>query len=97
MSRVQCLASVAGAFCAALLATGPTLAKPLPIASADEIETMAGQPAYRQCVWADGYRLCRTFYGDDASAAAGSVPNPGSYVAPGIYLDNSGIEGAADH
>jgi hypothetical protein len=99
MVRVQCIAVAAAALSVAVLSTGPTLAKPLPIASPDEIETMAGTPAYRQCFWADGYRMCRTYY--EADIKVDAAPSYGSYGAPGIYLDNNGfgsnlIDGPAD-
>ena len=99
MVRVKCIAVAAAALSVAALSTGPTLAKPLPIASPDEIETMAGAPAYRQCFWADGYRMCRTYY--EADTKGDAAPNYGSYGAPGIYLDNNGfgsnlINGPAD-
>jgi hypothetical protein len=89
MSRAKSIAVAVAALSAALLPSGPTLAKPLPIASADEIETMAGTPAHRQCFWADGYRLCRTYY--EADAHGDIAPSYGSYGAPGIYLDNNGF------
>jgi hypothetical protein len=99
MVRVKRIAVAAAALSAAALYAGPTLAKPLPIASPDEIETMVGAPAHRQCFWADGYRMCRTYY--EADNKVDTAPSHGSYGAPGIYLDNNGfgsnlIDGPAD-
>jgi hypothetical protein len=91
MVRVKRFAVAAAVLSAAALYAGPTLAKPLPIASPDEIETMAGAPVYRQCFWADGYRLCRAYYQADNGFDAPPAPNYGSYGAPGIYLDNTGV------
>lgn len=99
MVRVECLAVAAAALSVAVLCTGPTFARPLPIASPDEFETMAGRAAHRQCFWADGYRMCRTY--NEADIKLDAAPSHGSYGAPGIYLDNNGfgsklIDGPAD-
>jgi hypothetical protein len=99
MVRVKRIAAAAAVLSAAALFAGPILAKPLPIASPDEIETMAGAPAHRQCFWADGYRMCRTYY--EADNKVDAAPSYGLYGAPGIYLDNNGfgrnlIDGPAD-
>ncbi len=76
MLRAKFLAALGAlAASATLIPLASASAKPLPIASPDELESMTRQVDYRQCYWADGYRLCRTFYvdeaGDQASAAAG--------------------------
>jgi hypothetical protein len=87
MLRAKYLAAL-GALAAAaiLIPLAPASAKPLSIASADELESMTRQVDYRQCYWADGYRLCRTFYVDEAGEQASATPDYGHYGAPGIYL-----------
>lgn len=87
MFRVRCLAALgAVALSTTLISLAPAAAKPLPIASPDEMESMTRQVDYRQCYWADGYRLCRTFYVDEAGDRASAAPDYGYYGAPGIYL-----------
>ena len=68
-----------------------------PIASSDEMELMTRTVDYRRCIWADGYRLCRTYYIDESGDQASAAPSPdyGYYGAPGIYLGYGGL-GAAD-
>ena len=87
MLRAKWLAAL-GALAAAatLIPLESASAKPLPIASADELESMTRQVDYRQCYWADGYRLCRTFYVDEPGDQASAAPDYGHYGAPGIYL-----------
>ena len=66
MLRAKYLAALGAlAASAILIPLDSASAKPLPIASADELESMTRQVDYRQCYWADGYRLCRTFYVDE--------------------------------
>ena len=87
MLRSICLAALGAlALSATFVPHAPASAKPLPIASADELESMTRQIDYRQCYWADGYRLCRTFYVDEAGDQASTTPDYGHYGAPGIYL-----------
>jgi len=82
------------AFFATLLAASvlgivaPASATTLPIASQDEMEAMTRPVDYRRCYWADGYRLCRTYYLDESSDQASAAPAPdyGYYGAPGIFL-----------
>jgi hypothetical protein len=94
MLRAKCLA-VLGALAASatLIPLAPASAKPLPIASPDELESMTRQVDYRQCYWADGYRLCRTFYVDEAGDRASATPDYGHYGAPGIYLGFGNVGG----
>ena len=87
MLRAKCLAALGAlALSATLIPLAPAAAKPLPIASPDELESMTRQIDYRQCYWADGYRLCRTFYVDEAGDQASAARDYGRYGAPGIYL-----------
>jgi hypothetical protein len=75
----------------------PASATTPPIASQDEMESMARPVDYRRCYWADGHRLCRTYYLDESSDQASAAPAPdyGYYGAPGIYLGYSGLGGGA--
>ena len=87
MLRAKFLAAFGAlAVSATLIPLDTASAKPLPIASPDELESMTRQVDYRQCYWADGYRLCRTFYVDEAGDQASATPDYGHYGAPGIYL-----------
>ena len=61
-------------------------ARPLPISSQAETETMAGAVDYRRCIWADGQRLCRTYYNHESYGESSAAPDYGYYGAPGIYL-----------
>jgi hypothetical protein len=89
MVRAKVLAALGAAALSATLFSAAS-ATPLPIASQDEMEAMNRPVAYRQCVFADGQRLCRTYYeGEDGDQAAAS-PDYGYYGAPGIYLGYSG-------
>jgi hypothetical protein len=102
MVRAEVLAALAALVLSASLLS-PASATPLPIASQDEMDSMTRPVAYRQCVFAEGHRLCRTYYeGEDGDQAAAS-PGYGYFGAPGIYLgyrggyspdpDSSGDEG----
>jgi hypothetical protein len=75
----------------------PASATTLPIASQDEMEAMTRPVDYRRCYWADGYRLCRTYYLDEGSDQASAAPAPdyGYYGAPGIFLGYGGLGGGA--
>jgi len=66
-------------------------ATPLPIASQAETESMARAVDYRRCFWADGYRLCRTYYENESYGANSAAPEYGYYGAPGIYLGYGGF------
>jgi hypothetical protein len=89
MVRAKVLAAL-GALALSAMLFAPASATPLPIASQDEMESMTRAVAYRQCVFADGHRLCRTYYeGEDGDQASAS-PDYGYYGAPGIYLGYSG-------
>ncbi len=68
----------------------PPRLRPLPIASQAEIESMAGTVDYRRCIWADGHRLCRTYY-EESYGESPAVPDYGYYGAPGIYLGYGGF------
>jgi hypothetical protein len=94
MLRAKYLAAL-GALAAAaiLIPIESASAKPLPIASPDELESMTRQVDYRQCYWADGYRLCRTFYVDEPDEQASNAPDYGHYGAPGIYLGFGDLSG----
>jgi hypothetical protein len=76
-------------------AAGPASAAMSPIASPDEMESMTRPVDYRRCYWADGYRLCRTYYLDESGDHASAAPAPdyGYYGAPGIYLGYGGLSG----
>ena len=89
MVRAKVLAALGAAALSATLFSAAS-ATPLPIASQDEMDSMNRPVAYRQCVFAEGHRLCRTYYeGGDGDQAAAS-PDYGYYGAPGIYLGSSG-------
>lgn len=89
MVRAKVLTSLGAlAFTATLFSSA--FATPLPIASQDEMDSMTRPVAYRQCVFADGHRLCRTFYEGEDSDQASASPNYGYFGAPGIYLGYSG-------
>ena len=62
------------------------------------MESMAGTVDYRRCIWADGHRLCRTYYEDEPTASR-PPPSPdyGYYGAPGIYLGYGGFGGRSRH
>jgi len=66
-------------------------ATPLPIASQAETESMARAVDYRRCIWADGYRLCRTYYDNESYGENSAAPDYGYYGAPGIYLGYGGF------
>ena len=96
MLRAKYLAALGAlAVAATLIPFESASAKPLPIASPDELESMTRQVDYRQCYWADGYRLCRTFYVDEAGDQASAPSDYGHYGAPGIYLGFGDLGGAA--
>ena len=42
------------------------------------------------CIWADGHRLCRTYY-EESYGENPAVPEYGYYGAPGIYLGYGGF------
>jgi hypothetical protein len=67
-------------------ALSAAIATPLPIASQAEAETMAGAVDYRRCIWADGQRLCRSYYNHESYGESSAAPDYGYYGAPGIYL-----------
>ena len=93
MLRAKYLSALgAVALFAILVPLSPASAKPSPIASADELESMTRQVDYRQCYWSDGYRLCRTFYVDETEQAS-AAPDFGHYGAPGIYLGFGNLGG----
>ena len=102
MLRANVPAAGAALF-AALLAisvfgsAAPASAAMSPIASSDETELMTRPVDYRRCIWADGYRLCRTYYLDDSGDQASAAPAPdyGYYGAPGIYLGYGGLGSGA--
>ncbi len=74
-------------------ATAPASATTSPIASPDEMDAMTRPVDYRRCYWADGYRLCRTYYLNESGDQASAVPSPdyGYYGAPGIYVGDGGL------
>ena len=71
-------------------------AAPLPIASQAERETMAGAVDYRRCIWADGHKMCRTYYNDESYGESSAAPDYGYYGAPGIYLGFGAGRGPLD-
>lgn len=93
MLRAKCLAALGALALSVVLPLAPAAAKPPPIASPDELESMTRQVDYRQCYWTDGYRLCRTFYIDEAGDRASPTPDYGYYGAPGIYLGYGNVGG----
>lgn len=103
MLRAKVPAAPGAAVFATLLAASvfgvlaPASATTLPIASHDEMEAMTRPVDYRRCYWADGYRLCRTYYLDEGSDQASAAPAPdyGYYGAPGIFLGYGGLGGGA--
>ncbi len=86
MLRVKLFAALGVALSGVITAT----ATPLPIASQAEVESMAGTVDYRRCIWADGHRLCRTYY-EESYGENPAVPEYGYYGAPGIYLGYGGF------
>ena len=87
MFRVKLLAALGVALSGAFVAATAT---PLPIASQAEVESMAGTADYRRCIWADGHRLCHTYY-EESYRENPAVPEYGYYGAPGIYLGYGGF------
>lgn len=94
MLRAKCLAALGAVTLSTILfPLAPAAAKPPPLASPDELASMTRQVDYRQCYWADGYRLCRTFYVEETADHGAGAPDYGYYGAAGIYLGFGNVGG----
>ena len=89
MVRAKVLTALGAVAVTATFFSAAASATPLPIASQDEMDSMNRPVAYRQCVFAEGHRLCRTYYQAEDGDQAAASPDYGYYGAPGVYLGSS--------